>query len=241
MSLTSYRAAPPRVGGDRRRAAGNREWAKVGVYCRLPIADCRFDCRLPELCVEEDCSVLGRPGDDLLSHVLRQSTIGAKAFDGRVRDGIGSDRLARATRPAKNGFGRRRTEGRKEAFLRRLSSVFRLPREAKLEFARAEYVREQRRYPSSVLRRLSSDSRLGDESNQVGRAISTGQLHALPRFHIRPIDVVVFHGSSGRTCFEAGFPLRCLQRLSIPYIATLHRRWRDDRSTRDTFTPVLSY
>ena len=48
-------------------------------------------------------SVLCRPGDDLLSHVLRQSTIGAKAFDGRVRDGIGSYHLARATRPAKNG------------------------------------------------------------------------------------------------------------------------------------------
>ena len=84
-------------------------------------------------------------------------------------------------------------------------------------------------------------SRLSDESNQVERAISTGQLHALPRFHIRPIDVVVFHGSSGRTCFEAGFPLRCLQRLSIPYIATLHCGWRHNRSTRDTFTPVLSY
>jgi hypothetical protein len=52
-------------------------------------------------------SVLCRPGDDLLSHVLRQSTIGAKAFDGRVRDGIGSDRLARATRPAKDGVGDR--------------------------------------------------------------------------------------------------------------------------------------
>ena len=84
-------------------------------------------------------------------------------------------------------------------------------------------------------------SRPGDKSNQVERAISTGQLHALPRFHIRPINVVVFHGSSGRTCFEAGFPLRCLQRLSIPHIATLHHRWRDDRSTRDVFTPVLSY
>ena len=30
------------------------------------------------------------PGGDLLSHALRQSTIGAGAFDGRVRDGIGS-------------------------------------------------------------------------------------------------------------------------------------------------------
>jgi hypothetical protein len=62
-------------------------------------------------------SVLCRPGDDLLSHVLRQSTIGAKAFDGRVRDGIGSDRLARATRPAKNGYGRRMAEVGGRTFL----------------------------------------------------------------------------------------------------------------------------
>ena len=55
-------------------------------------------------CIDkEEVSVLGRPGDDLLSHVLRQSTIGAKAFDGRVRDGIGSYHLAKATSPAKNG------------------------------------------------------------------------------------------------------------------------------------------
>ena len=33
------------------------------------------------------------------------------------------------------------------------------------------------------------------ESDQADRAISTGQLHGSPRFHIRPIDVVVFHGS----------------------------------------------
>ena len=73
-------------------------------------------------------SVLCRPGDDLLSHVLRQSTIGAKAFDGRVRDGIGSDRLARATRPAKDGVRRteiRRSEDRSKSVvsvLRRLTS-----------------------------------------------------------------------------------------------------------------------
>ena len=29
----------------------------------------------------------------------------------------------------------------------------------------------------------------------VHRAISTGQLRGLPRFHLRPIDVVVYHGS----------------------------------------------
>ncbi len=33
--------------------------------------------------------LLGRPGSDLLSHVLGRSTIGAEGFHGRVRDGIG--------------------------------------------------------------------------------------------------------------------------------------------------------
>ena len=34
-----------------------------------------------------------------------------------------------------------------------------------------------------------------NESDEADRAISTGKLHALLRFHTRPIDVVVFHGS----------------------------------------------
>ena len=37
----------------------------------------------------EEGFVLGRPGNDLLSRVLRHSTIGAEEFNGRVRDGIG--------------------------------------------------------------------------------------------------------------------------------------------------------
>ena len=80
-----------------------------------------------------------------------------------------------------------------------------------------------------------------DKSNQVDRAISTGKLNALLRLHTRPINVVVFHGSRGSSRFEVGFPLRCFQRLSRPYIATQHCRWRDNCSTRGTFTPVLSY
>ena len=78
-------------------------------------------------------------------------------------------------------------------------------------------------------------------SNQAYRAISTGQLNALLRLHLRPIDVVVFHGPQGRPCFEGGFPLRCFQRLSCPFIATQHCRWHDNWSTSGTFTPVLSY
>ncbi len=45
----------------------------------------------------------------------------------------------------------------------------------------------------------------------------------------------------GSTRFEVSFPLRCLQRLSSPYIATLLCGWRHNRSTRGTSIPVLSY
>jgi hypothetical protein len=82
---------------------------------------------------------------------------------------------------------------------------------------------------------------IGNESNQDNRAISTGKLNALLRLHTRPINVVVYHGSQGRTRFEVGFSLRCLQRLSRPHVATLHCRWRDNSSTRGASIPVLSY
>ena len=80
-----------------------------------------------------------------------------------------------------------------------------------------------------------------NESNQANRAISIGQLHTLPRFHIRPINVVVFHSPHGRNNLKVGFPLRCFQRLSIPHIATLQCRRRDNRNTRGASIPVLSY
>ena len=82
---------------------------------------------------------------------------------------------------------------------------------------------------------------MSNENNQADLAISTGKLHTLLRFHTRPINVVVFHDSQGILGFEVGFPLRCLQRLSVPYIATLLCRWHDNRSTSDTSIPVLSY
>ncbi len=80
-----------------------------------------------------------------------------------------------------------------------------------------------------------------DGLDQANRGISTGKLHALLRFHTRPINVVVYHGSQARPRFEVGFPLRCFQRLSLPYLATRLCRWRDNRSTRGTSIPVLSY
>ena len=38
---------------------------------------------------------------------------------------------------------------------------------------------------------------LANENDQANRAISTGKLHALQRFHTRPINVVVYHDSQG--------------------------------------------
>ena|GEM_PF-3595540 len=80
-----------------------------------------------------------------------------------------------------------------------------------------------------------------NENNQADRTISTSKLQTLLSFHTWPINEVVFLGSQGNSCFEVGFPLRCLQRLSRPHIATLHCRWRDNRSTGGVFNPVLSY
>ena len=146
--------------------------------------------------------MLVRSGGDLLSHVLRRSTISATVLNGRVRDGIGCFTCAMTTKPNKHSVH--------ETLQCRLS-----------------------------VRLLSSLTITG--SNQAYRAISIGQLNALQRLHLRPIDVVVFHGPQGRPCFWGGFPLRCLQRLSCPIIATLHCCWRNNRSTSGSFTPVLSY
>ena len=47
------------------------------------------------------CLAFRRPGGDLLSHTLRCSTIGAKGFHVRVRDGIGWGTPAMTTRSSK--------------------------------------------------------------------------------------------------------------------------------------------
>ena len=91
---------------------------------------------------------------------------------------------------------------------------------------------------------ITRDGRIFSRT-QDARAISTGQLHASRRFHLQPINEVVYLGpsglASGRTYLKAGFPLRCFQRLSLPHIATLLCRWHDNRSTSGVSIPVLSY
>ena len=81
---------------------------------------------------------------------------------------------------------------------------------------------------------------------QAERAISTGKLHALPRFNLQPINQVVFLGPSfpfwvGRSHLRACFPLICIQRLSQPNFATQPCPWQDNWNTRGSSIPVLSY
>ena len=125
-----------------------------------------------------DFKGLTRFGGDLLSHALRRSTIGAKALNGRVRDGTGCFALAMTTKPRKT-----------------------------LEF----------QVITSVMCMLSISHSLAiTGSNQAYRTISTGQLNALLRLHLRPIDVVVYHGPQGYLVLRgasrldafSGYPVR---------------------------------
>ena len=67
------------------------------------------------------------------------------------------------------------------------------------------------------------------------RPISDCQLHILLCLHLSPIYLVVFKGSylTGISHLEGGFTLRCLQRLSLPDLATLPWHWLP------TDTPVV--
>ncbi len=76
--------------------------------------------------------------------------------------------------------------------------------------------------------------------------VSTGRLHGLPRFHHRPIELVVSQRAyplegGGWPHLGASFPLRCFQRFSLPDVATQLCPWRDNWYTRGRSTPVLSY
>jgi hypothetical protein len=50
---------------------------------------------------------------------------------------------------------------------------------------------------------IDSVKQLEKKNDQAARAISIGQLNALQRLHLRPINVVVFDGSSGGCPREA--------------------------------------
>ena len=114
MSLTSYRAAPPRV--VLRSAVScvvvscvmHCRIAEYGVRLRVAVrrvgADGVVAWDAPTFCCVVRCHVvrgwLGGSGGDRLSRALRHSIMGAGGFHVRVRDGIGCCPAAMATRPS---------------------------------------------------------------------------------------------------------------------------------------------
>ena len=137
----------------------------------------------------------GGPGGDLLSRGLGRSTMGAGDFHGRVRDGIGCSLPAMATRSS--------SPYRHCMFGAGAVGILRSPRGLA---GSGCFVRTSG----------STEARFGDDPGMISvhgvfgrvlppgmygyradRAIRTGQLRALPRFHIQPIDVMVYHGPRG--------------------------------------------
>ena len=77
------------------------------------------------------------------------------------------------------------------------------------------------------------------------RPISTGRL-GIAAVHLRPINPIVCWGpytldGVGKPHLETCFPLRCVQRLSLPNVANQPCPWRDNWHTRGSSIPVLSY
>ena len=126
-----------------------------------------------------------RFGGDLLSHVLRRSTIGATALNVRVRDGTGCFARAMATKPGKPPLAIGPVCGAVHGQV-------------------------------TCVCMLLIVSLVVTGSNQAYRAISTGQLSALLRVHLRPIDVMVYHGPQGYLVLRgasrldafSGYPVR---------------------------------
>lgn len=73
------------------------------------------------------------------------------------------------------------------------------------------------------------------------RPISTSHLQHLHAFQPWPINPIISREPQKKPHLETGFPLRCFQRLSLPYVANQPCSWRNNWHTRGTSNPVLSY
>lgn len=79
------------------------------------------------------------------------------------------------------------------------------------------------------------------QSSRRDRRISTSRLNTLRCVHLKPINVIISHGSQTIPNLRVGFALICFQRLSGPDIATERSTWRQSSQTSGPFNSVLSY
>ena len=99
MSQTSYRAAPPRAMAS---LIDLLDYNTKGRFVSGPLIGFGPLVLCEKILFQE--VAFCRPGSDLLSRVLRRSTMGAGAFHGRVRKGNGCSHPAITTRSAKRNF-----------------------------------------------------------------------------------------------------------------------------------------
>ncbi len=157
--------------------------------------------------------------------------MGAGAFHGRVRKGNGCSHPAITTRSAKRNFRLNLADLARFEKLVRLEVSFVLfehvvgcvsGRSPQAQSASPEVWRAVRSIGSKTRTCVSAELKphrttartlcvrremsTGNGNDQANRAISTGKLHALPHFHTRPINVVVFHGSDREHSFPGWFP-----------------------------------
>ena len=101
--------------------------------------------------------------------------------------------------------------------------------------------------------RFSASLRLSSASASFFRSLLRSSprpisISKLPHYCAFTADLSTLSSSRGLTSLrygslflEVGFTLRCLQRLSHPYFASLLCRWHDNSCTSGTSIPVLSY
>ena len=152
--------------------------------------------------------------------------MGAEGFHGRVRDGIGCfapryGHQADQTAPlvSKGPSGKKASNARDHSCLFEKDSP---PRRSVLVLA------------------------AGHDAQARHRAISTGQLHRLPCFHLRPINVVVYHGPYlanpvGNLILERASHLDAFSAYPDRTSATQRCSWRNNWYTGGPSIPVLSY
>src|SRR5579875_3745261 len=156
------------------------------------------------------------PGSVLLLHGLSHTTIGAGAFHFRVRDGIGWDHTAMAARERVRMSVESTRHSAKGRDVTSACDSIEPRRVIEAQACAPCAFRKVQTWTSAFTRRDSA------------------------------LNLLVFEGPSGalrpgRSHLGARFPLRCFQRLSLPYIATRQCHWHDNRNTSGTSTPVLSY
>jgi hypothetical protein len=223
MSLTSYRAAPPRVGRSVGRSVGVRPGGPAAADSpapggAVPWALGRFTA---EFGMGSGVAAPRRPPGH---------PAGPRTTDGQTDGGAARGRPRPRARWEEDPAGRR-PGAAAAARLRRLrwcgvaAAVVAVPR---------------------LVGVGSAAPRAGRGGDGTGLGRSVGRLGPLGCVG-RPTctrGLSTWWSATalkGRSRLEGGFALRCLQRLSRPHLATRRCRWRDNRSTRGASVPVLSY